>query len=143
MKIPVLLLLPFMLFSGEFTDSPLQQHILALKNALMPGEPGYYAVQRELPGKKLFRDWLILRKEIAATPEQVKEAEEKLKETEDRLNIGVRWPYSAGPSVRIPKLTVKPVIDGTIAPGEWDDAVLFDSHYPKNAARPAANSEQK
>ena len=143
MKILVLLLSAFALTGGELADSPLQQRVLALKNALMPGEPGYYAVQRELPGKKLFRDWLILRKEIAATPEQVGEAEEKLKGTEERLNIGVRWPYSAGPSVRIPKLTVKPVIDGTLAPGEWDDAVMFDSHYHKNAARPAANSEQK
>ena len=143
MKILVLLLSAFALTGGELADSPLQQRVLALKNALMPGDPGYYAVQRELPGKKLFRDWLILRKEIAATPEQVGEAEEKLKGTEERLNIGVRWPYSAGPSVRIPKLTVKPVIDGTLAPGEWDDAVMFDSHYHKNAARPAANSEQK
>ncbi len=143
MKILALLLIAFALTGGELADSPLQQRVLTLKNALMPGEPGYYAVQRELPGKKLFRDWLILRKEIAATPEQVGEAEEKLKGTEERLNIGVRWPYSAGPSVRIPKLTVKPVIDGTLAPGEWDDAVMFDSHYHKNAARPAANSEQK
>ena len=92
MKILALLLIAFALTGGELADSPLQQRVLALKNALMPGDPGYYAVQRELPGKKLFRDWLILRKEIAATPEQVGEAEEKLKGTEERLNIGVRWP---------------------------------------------------
>ena len=66
MKILALLLIAFALTGGELADSPLQQRVLALKNALMPGEPGYYAVQRELPGKKLFRDWLILRKEIAA-----------------------------------------------------------------------------
>lgn len=87
MKILALLLIAFALTGGELADSPLQQRVLALKNALMPGEPGYYAVQRELPGKKLFR--------------------------------------------------------GTLAPGEWDDAVMFDSHYHKNAARPPPQTPSK
>ena len=53
MKILVLLLIAFALTGGELADSPLQQRVLALKNALMPGEPGYFSATGLFSAKRL------------------------------------------------------------------------------------------
>ena len=45
-------------------------------------------------------------------------------------------PTGVGPDIQAQPATVLPTIDGSIAPGEWDDALIMDIHDPGAATQP-------